>query len=240
MKRDLERVLPLVLLGLVCESAIPGNALAQGLGCTDPGAGNVATSAFTDVPTWHWAKGCIEKAATYGLMPGCGGSYFCPEAHVLREEMAYHILRGEHLNDNPPFVPPAATGTVFTDAPAKYCLSRWIERFYTEGFTAGCAPALYCSFKTLTRAEMAVFLDRAFHAGSFTPPPATGTVFEDVPASHWAAAHIEQIYRDGITAGCGWGPGGGRIYCPESTVTRAEMAVFLTRVYTLGGSTSCQ
>lgn len=208
--------------------------------CAEPSCWNErtpagATAAFSDVPSNHWAKGCIEKAATSGVMPGCGGSFFCPEAHVLREEMAYHIIKGEHLNDNPPFVPPAATGTVFTDAPAKYCLSRWIERFYVEGFTAGCGSALYCSFKTLTRAEMSVFLVVAYHGVGFVPPPATGAYFSDVPASHWAARFIEQIARDGITSGCG-----PSLFCPDGTVTRAEMAVFMTVVYSIGGSNSCQ
>jgi uncharacterized protein YkwD len=53
-------------------------------------------------------------------------------------------------------------------------------------------------------------------------------MFSDVPIGHWAAAWIEQLARDGITGGCGSGR-----YCPGSTVTRAEMAVFLVRTFDL-------
>lgn len=230
-------ILLLVVIGL--PFLLPPTTSAQEAGCSGTGTPASLTSGFLDVPSNHWAKGCIEKVATAGIMPGCGGSFFCPEAHVLREEMAFHILKGEHLGENPPFVPPAATGTTFTDAPAGYCLSPWIEQFYRDGFTSGCDVGLYCSYKTLTRAEMAVFLVRAYHGGSFVPPAATGTYFADVPITHWAAKFIEQLFRDGITAGCSSNPNGSLNYCPESTVTRAEMAVFLTRVYGVGGGT-CQ
>ena len=56
----------------------------------------------------------------------------------------------------------------------------------------------------------------------FTPPPATGTVFPDVPASNIYAAWIEELQRQGLTAGCGNGN-----YCPDASVTRAQMAIFL-------------
>ena len=49
-------------------------------------------------------------------------------------------------------------------------------------------------------------------------------MFDDVGASDFAAAFIEQLYRDGITSGCGGGD-----YCPDDSVTRAQMAVFLMR-----------
>jgi hypothetical protein len=74
---------------------------------------------------------------------------------------------------------------------------------------------------------MAIFLLRAEHGSSYTPPAATG-VFGDVPPSYWAAAWIEQLYAEGITGGCGGGN-----YCPSQAVTRAEMAVFLVRTFNL-------
>ncbi|MFZ5878904.1 MAG: S-layer homology domain-containing protein [Chloroflexota bacterium] len=49
-------------------------------------------------------------------------------------------------------------------------------------------------------------------------------LFTDVSASYWAAAWIERLANAGFTGGCG----GGR-YCPEESVTRAQMAVFLLK-----------
>lgn len=52
------------------------------------------------------------------------------------------------------------------------------------------------------------------------------TVFADVPPDHWAWSYIELLYEAGITAGCGISP---LVYCPENTITRAQMAVLLLR-----------
>jgi CSLREA domain-containing protein len=50
--------------------------------------------------------------------------------------------------------------------------------------------------------------------------------FSDVPPAYWAWSFIERLYAAGITGGCASTP---LIYCPESTVTRAQMAIFLLR-----------
>ncbi|MFZ5821521.1 MAG: S-layer homology domain-containing protein [Chloroflexota bacterium] len=48
--------------------------------------------------------------------------------------------------------------------------------------------------------------------------------FADVPGTYWAWQHIERLYNAGITGGCSANP---LNYCPETAVTRAQMAVFL-------------
>ncbi|MGA7878907.1 MAG: hypothetical protein WCA08_24825 [Desulfoferrobacter sp.] len=65
-----------------------------------------------------------------------------------------------------------------------------------------------------------------FLAPEYTPPVAKG-IFADVPVGYWASGWIEQLYFDGITKGCTTSP---LSYCPESYVTRAEMAAFLLRL----------
>ena len=57
----------------------------------------------------------------------------------------------------------------------------------------------------------------------------TGT-FEDVPTPYWAWSFIERLYAAGITGGCSLSP---LQYCPENTVTRAQMAVFLVKTFNL-------
>ncbi len=75
---------------------------------------------------------------------------------------------------------------------------------------------------------MAIFLLKSEHDSSYIPPVATGTKFTDVPASYWAANWIEQLANEGITGGCGI-----NTYCPDSSVTRAQMAVFLVKTFNL-------
>ncbi len=56
-----------------------------------------------------------------------------------------------------------------------------------------------------------------------SPAPSTAT-FTDVPTSHPFFPYVEALAAAGITGGCGGGN-----YCPDSSVTRGQMAVFLSR-----------
>lgn len=58
----------------------------------------------------------------------------------------------------------------------------------------------------------------------FAPPPCTGSVFNDVNCSGLFDAWVEQYAADQITGGCGGGN-----YCPNSPVTRGQMAVFVEK-----------
>jgi M6 family metalloprotease-like protein len=49
-----------------------------------------------------------------------------------------------------------------------------------------------------------------------------GNSFTDVPASHWAYRFVESLLHSGITAGCS-----ATDFCPGSSLTRWQMAVFL-------------
>jgi len=51
-------------------------------------------------------------------------------------------------------------------------------------------------------------------------------IFQDVGGSHWAFSWINRLYAAGVTSGCTQAP---LNYCPEQTVTRAEMAKFLLK-----------
>jgi len=112
----------------------------------------------------------------------------------------------------------------FADAPSGYWAFSFIEALARAGITAGCGGGNYCPTSPVTRAQMAVFLERGMNGSGFSPPAATGSVFDDVGAGDFAASFIEQLASDGITAGCG-----NSNYCPDSQVTRDQMAVFLLR-----------
>jgi hypothetical protein len=129
--------------------------------------------------------------------------------------------------------PPPQTGgtlqfhvTSFADVQGNYWAWHFIEGLYKAGVTGGCSvsPRLYCPENLVTRDQMAIFLLRGIHGSTYTPPAAAGNVFTDVPVSYWAASWIEQLADEGITAGCGGGN-----YCPNQSVTRAQMAVFMLK-----------
>jgi len=64
---------------------------------------------------------------------------------------------------------------------------------------------------------------RAFWHRQVTPAPVVAS-FGDVPTTHWAFKWIEALAATGISSGCG-----GINYCPNTPVTRAQIAVMLSQ-----------
>src|SRR5262245_32444708 len=159
-----------------------------------------------------------------GITAGRGSGTYCPPSSITRAQMAVFLLRAEHGSS---YVPPGATGTIFTDVPAGSFAADWIEQLYTEGVTGGCAtnPLRYCPSNPVTRGQMAAFLLKIYHGNVYAPPPAQG-VFADVPVSLPLAPWIEELSRLAVTSGCG-----GSSYCPGNSVTPGQMAVFMAKTF---------
>ena len=184
----------------------------------------VRNQTFQDVPTSYWAWQYIERLYIAGITGGCTTSplNYCPTSAVTRAQMAIFLEKGMHGSS---FSPPNVAAT-FTDTSGHWA-EDWIEALKNDGITSGCGAGIYCPEDAVTRAQMAIFLLKAKHGSSYTPPAATG-VFTDVATTYWAAAWIEQLAAEGVTSGCGAG-----IYCPDNPVTRDQMAVFLVKAFGL-------
>ncbi len=206
----------------------------DGTAVCDIGAYEYQGHLFADVPVVGkaWMEPWIEMFYYNGITTGCGIGplIYCPENNVTRAEMAVFLLRAKH---GAGYAPPAATHS-FSDMPVagKEWMEAWVDQFYAEGMTTGCglAPLRFCPEQNVTRAEMAVFVLRAVHGLGWVPPDHIG-IFLDMPVlgKEWMEDWVDQFYNEGITTGCGAGP----LYCPENNVTRAEMAVFIGRAYSL-------
>ena len=122
-------------------------------------------------------------------------------------------------------------GGSFADVPSSNIYYRAIETLLHNKVTAGGPCGGYCPQAAVPRKQMAAFLLKSRDGASYVPPPATG-VFADVSPADPFAPWIEELYRRGIAAGCATAP---LRYCPDSSVTRQQMAVFLLK--TLLGST---
>jgi hypothetical protein len=169
----------------------------------------------------------IKAIYNDGITSGCSTSplMYCPNSTVTRAQMAVFLLRGIHGSS---YNPPAVGGaTGFGDVPTTYWAAAWVKQLAAEGITGGCGSGNYCPEAPVTRAQMAVFLLRSKYGAAYSPPAVgSSSGFGDVPTTYWAAAWIKQLVTEGITSGCGAG-----IYCPESPVTRGQMAVFLSRTF---------
>jgi glucose/arabinose dehydrogenase len=190
---------------------------------------HIAASSFADVPTSYWSWNYIEKLYSSSITVGCTTNplNYCPEATVTRAQMAVFLLRGIHGSSYTP--PPLGVTSGFNDVPTNYWAVAWIKQLAADGITSGCGGGNYCPEAPVTRAQMAVFLLRAEHGALYNPPSVGVTSgFNDVPTNYWAAGWIKQLAAEGITSGCG-----DSNYCPESPVTRAQMAVFLVKTFSL-------
>ena len=196
--------------------------------CASPAAIAKVQVDFIDVPPGYIYHDYIDTIARNSITAGCGdGTTFCPEDLNTRAQMAVFVLKSKL---GATYVPPAATG-IFADVPAGDPFAPWIEDLYNRGITSGCFtdPLRYCPDRSVSRAEMAVFLLKTLLGVGYTPPPAAG-IFADVAVDDPFAPWIEDLYNRGITSGCFTDP---LRYCPDRSVLRGEMSVFLVKTFNL-------
>ncbi len=167
----------------------------------------------------------IETLFHTGVTGGgtCGG--YCPQTAVQRKQMAAFLLKA---SEGASYVPPPVTG-IFADVLQADPFAPWIEELYRRGIAAGCAasPLRYCPSALVKRQQMPVFLLKTLLGSGYVPPAPTG-LYSDVSVTNPFAAWIEDLTNRQIAAGCGGGK-----FCPTTSITRAQMAVFLVKTFGL-------
>ena len=149
---------------------------------------------------------------------------FCPDRPIDRKTMAVWVVRVLDRRD-----PRPVTELRFDDVDPTGFRARFIERLAELGVTAGCGDGRgFCPDDTVSRAQMAVFLSRAYDL-----PDGPDPGFADVPADAWYAADVARLAASGITLGCDDG-----LFCPDADTTRGQMATFLYRAETADGPAS--
>ena len=101
-----------------------------------------------------------------------------------------------------------------------------IEAIAAEGITRGCNPPvndLYCPSNSVTRGQMAAFINRALNL-----PAAAADFFTDDDGTTFEG-DLNAIAAAGITMGCN--PPTNDNVCPHESVTRQQMAAFLARAF---------
>lgn len=160
----------------------------------------------------------IEAIAAVGITKGCNppvNDHYCPGRAVTRGEMAAFIDRALTLSDS-------ATDFFVDDDDSVFEAS--VNAVAAAGIARGCNPpdnTEFCPDRSITRAEMATMLQRAF-----TYPASSTDWFGDDDGSVHQAA-INAIAEAAVTRGCN--PPANDRFCPEDPVTRAQMASFLVR-----------
>ena len=191
-----------------------------GLGLSPSEASATESSGgFTD-DDGGFAEPALDALAQLGVLEGteCGQALICPDDPIPRWMMAVWLVRMVDGAD-----PDRGDPVGFVDVDPETWWAPFVDRLFELGITTACAtePMRFCGDRSVTRAQMAVFLVRAFDLRG-----ALGDVgFSDISGSY-AHDHINALATAGITTGCGTDP---LRYCPTREVTRGQMAVFLAR-----------
>jgi hypothetical protein len=101
----------------------------------------------------------IARMAQLGITFGCSAGLYCPLGLVSREQMAIFLVRAVEGDPDPNL---CASGSPFTDVPTNSQFCPHIKRAKELGITAGCTATTYCPAVNVNRAQMAMFLTRAF------------------------------------------------------------------------------
>jgi carboxyl-terminal processing protease len=116
----------------------------------------ISSSRFSDVDAGQWWAAHVERLAELGITAGCASepAEYCPDAAVTRAQMATFLRRAFVFD---PAIPQGFVDTADSVHEAN------IDALFRAGITAGCStePLRFCPEQATTRAQMALFLDRA-------------------------------------------------------------------------------
>lgn len=116
---------------------------------------------------------------------------------------------------------------IFSDVARTSTHVRSIDCIAVYGITSGIDADRFAPRRTITRAEMAAFLERLLVASGYAVPAEVPSAFTDTADSIHARA-IDVVADAGIASGIGDGRFG-----PSEPVTRAQMAAFVVRTIEL-------
>lgn len=168
---------------------------------------------FSDVSAKHYAEKEIEYLVDRGILKGVGNNKFGIGQKLTRWEAAVLVTRANNVSlENRP-------NPGFTDVPTNHPYYKEIAAAVEEELFNGVSDSEFQPNKTLTRAEMAVVLQRLY---SF-PATSVKLPFTDVKAD-WYKDEVARLYASGITTGIT-----ATKFEPSSTVTREQFAVFMVR-----------
>ncbi len=168
-------------------------------------------SRFSDVPSWHWAKGYVESLAEAAVTTGYGDGRFAPNATVTRAEMATLLVRAAGLADQARLR--GEERTTFVDDPALPAWARGaIVVAESTGLFNGFSDGTFRPNQPITRGEGAAVVLRmeeyrgtAYHLSGtlvrFNPTTAQGAVRDALGNERSIVMAPEAVYyHSGVAA----------------------------------------
>ncbi len=167
---------------------------------------------FSDVKASFWGYESILNLNDLNVISGFNDGTFKPNDSITREQTAIMIARALNLSAN-------GQKTALKDVKQDSFYYDAIVAVEKAGIMTGKTSDTFSPQEKLTRAEMAVILQRAYRLTGSTDNP-----FPDVKPSHWAFKAIDALKSNQLANGL---PDG--TYGLNKVTTRAEFSAFLDR-----------
>jgi len=174
--------------------------------------------AFSDVDSGDWYYDAVEYCSEEGIMRGVSDDVFDPQGGVTRAMAATVIYRilGEHNASN--------MNNRFTDVPDGEWYSDAVKWMVYNTLIMGYGDGTFGPNDLVTKEQLATMLFRSGWATNIFPSERYAEVgFDDIDqCSDWAYPAVDRL--DGVEV---LSDLPGRMFYPQATATRAEMASML-------------
>lgn len=174
-----------------------------------------AKSQFTDIKGYSWAEDGISYLSKRGTIAGYGNGIFKPANPITRAQAITYLIREIYPNRDI-----QAADIHFRDLPATHPFYAEMAKAAEIGLIAGFEDGTIRPDEKISRAETAAILARQYRMEQGDK----GASLPDIQG-HWGKEPVDLLASNGLIGGY---PDG--TFKPNRPVSRAEFAVFLTRV----------
>ncbi|GGF94499.1 beta-N-acetylhexosaminidase [Paenibacillus abyssi] len=169
---------------------------------------------FTDLQYSQWAADSIHYLADRGTVAGYGQGRFGPLDTITRAQAVVYLVRELFPDEK------ANEAVSFKDVPGNHFFYKEISIAFHKGIIGGFPGEVFRPDEWISRAETAAILTRSYRVTQGN----RSVQLTDID-SNWAAGSIRLLASNGLVGGYS-----DQTFRPGQSVTRAEFAVFLTRM----------
>ncbi|MCR8630578.1 Ig-like domain-containing protein [Paenibacillus radicis (ex Xue et al. 2023)] len=181
-----------------------------------------AQKTFEDLNGYGWAQKQIELLASKGVINGASDTTFSPEGKLTRGAFIALLARTLSLT--------AKADSSFSDVSESAYYAQAVGAAKKLGITTGIGGNMFAPDEEISRQDMMVITARAMQVvGRLTMEGVTlepNSYDDQADVREYAQASIAALSSAGLVQGSN-----GRLY-PNASITRAETAVLMHRIYT--------
>ncbi|MFD7520896.1 N-acetylmuramoyl-L-alanine amidase [Paenibacillus chitinolyticus] len=120
---------------------------------------SASAPAFSDLKSTQWSYPVMTKAVRLGLLDGYADHTVRPNQAITRGEVSAILQRLREMKGTPTLTPPSGQD-VFSDVPASMWCAGAVYTLTKAGIVDGTSPTEFKPNRYITRAEIAVMMDR--------------------------------------------------------------------------------